>query len=190
MPKSPDEMRAAIIRNLQDRTGRDLAAWSALVRADAPTDTRGRIGWLRERHGLGGVTAQVIVERVERPDGARGPTEPELINAQYAGARAALRPVLKRITAAALALGDDVEIGVRKTYVAFSRRRQFAVAKPTTRSRVDLGLALADMPYTGRLLPAKNLGGGDRNTHRVELLAPDEVDEQVLGWLRQAYANG
>jgi hypothetical protein len=63
------------------------------------------------------------------------------------------------------------------------------VLKPTTKSRVDLGLRLdslkqADGPLEGRLVRARDLG---QATVRIPLTRPGEVDDEVTGWLRRAY---
>lgn len=108
------------------------------------------------------------------------------IDAQYAGRKAALRPILDRIQAIVLAFGDDVAIAVRKTYVAFVRGKQFAVVQPTTNTRVDVGVKLPGMPPGGRLEPATNVGGG-AITHKVSVSTPDEVDDELIAWLRAAY---
>jgi hypothetical protein len=60
------------------------------------------------------------------------------------------------------------------------------VVKATTRSRVDLGLRLEGVTPAGRLQEARNLGGGGA-TVRIALTSPDDVDEEVTGWLRRAY---
>ncbi len=113
-----------------------------------------------------------------------------LIDGQYAD-RPRLRPVLDAVLASVPAFGA-VTVAARKTCVSLvSPRRTFAVVQPTTKDRVDLGLRLDDATLAGlgaaaRLLPARNAGGGTINV-RVALTAPDDLDEEVLGWLRRAY---
>lgn len=53
------------------------------------------------------------------------------------------------------------------------RRRVFAQIRASTRSRVDLGLALGDLPAGGRLLSTGGFEKGDRITHRVAVTATD-----------------
>jgi hypothetical protein len=60
------------------------------------------------------------------------------------------------------------------------------VLQATTKSRVDLGLRLADAGPSGRLQVASNVGNGSA-TMRIALTGPDDIDEEVLGWLRRAY---
>jgi hypothetical protein len=107
----------------------------------------------------------------------------DLIAGQYRD-RPRLRPVLDAVLAALPALGP-VTVQARGTIVSLvTPRRTFAVVKATTKSRVDLGLRLDSTQPGGRLLPARDIGAA---TVRIPLTAPDEVDEEVLGWLRRAY---
>jgi predicted transport protein len=110
----------------------------------------------------------------------------DLVAAQYAGQKAGLRPIYERLVAAALALGSDVELSPRKTYVALARGKQFAIIQPSTAARVDLGLRLKGRPTAGRLEAAGNFGSGSI-THKVALASLEMVDDEVLGWLRAAY---
>jgi len=188
MPSSPEEMRQAIVRNLPSKTGRSLEEWLALIREQAPGG-RQRVEWLKREHRLGHVTAGLLVELALREPGFVPPTDAELIDAQYAGPRQALRPVYERVVAAVTELGSDVSLGARQSYVSFGRRRQFGLVQASTRARVDVGLALPAFEPTERLRVA-GTWGSDNITHRVALSAPDEVDEELRGWLRAAYERG
>ncbi|HEX7525496.1 MAG TPA: DUF5655 domain-containing protein, partial [Gaiellaceae bacterium] len=81
---------------------------------------------------------------------------------------------------------DDVKVEPRRTYVAFSRVRQFAVLQPSTATRLDVGLVLPRAAETPRLRPAGSFGSG-RISHRVSLAHEDEIDAELTGWLRSAY---
>ena len=83
-------------------------------------------------------------------------------------------------------LGRDVTAEPRDTHVAFSRGRQFALLQPATPTRLDVGLALPGAADTERLRPAGAFGSG-RTTHRVSLAHEDEIDAELIGWLRDAY---
>jgi hypothetical protein len=106
-----------------------------------------------------------------------------LVAGQYSD-RPQLRPVLDAVLAALPALGP-VTVQARKTFVSLvTPRRTFAVVQPTTRSRVDLGLRLEHEHPGGRLLAARDIGAA---TVRIPLTRPEDVDAEVLGWLRRAY---
>jgi Family of unknown function (DUF5990)/Domain of unknown function (DUF5655) len=109
----------------------------------------------------------------------------DLISEQYAD-RPGLRPILETLVAAAAGFGPATVEGRRTLVSLVSPRRVFAVVKATTRSRVDLGLRLEGVAPTGRLQAARNLGGGGA-TVRIALSSPDDVDADVIGWLRRAY---
>ena len=179
-------MRAAIIRNLAEKTGRSLDDWIALVRAGAPDGKRkDRISWLQSEHGLGHGQASMIVDSVDRPEIFEEQEPQTLVESMLEG-REAIRPVFVRLTSLIEELGDDVAVEPRQTYVAFSRGRQFALVQPSTPTRLDVGLVLPGAGETERLRPAGSFGSG-RTTHRVSLAHEDEIDGELTEWLRAAY---
>jgi hypothetical protein len=107
------------------------------------------------------------------------------IEAQYAGAKAGLRPIYDRLETL-LSGWPGVSLVVRQTYVAFARGKQFAVVQPSTRTRVDVGLKLPGAAAGERLLAATNTGSGSM-THRVAVSSVEAIDEELVGWLRRAY---
>jgi len=154
------------------------------------TDLTRDVGWdVIDRLGLEGVSLISIDDvwsAARFKPAERAAAEQDPIDAQYAGPKAALRPIFDRLAQAARQLGDDVELSPRKTYVALARKKQFAVVAPSTSTRVDLGLRLKGRPASGRLAEAGGFGSGSV-THKVELTSPDQVDEELIGWLRAAY---
>jgi hypothetical protein len=180
-------MGEAMARNLPERTGRSLAEWVRLVRATGIQDWKEAKQWLKDNHGLTTMYAYMVAGAALAEHGDYG-DEDGLLDAMYHGARAQLRPIHDKLWALAQQLGPDVQLVVCKTYCSFRANTQFAVIKPTTQTALDLGLALpADTPYAGRLLAAKNLGGGERNRHRLRLESLSEVDAEVKRWLTAAY---
>src|SRR5215472_12768073 len=107
----------------------------------------------------------------------------ELIAGQYSD-RPGLRPVFDAVLAALPVVGPAT-VQARKTMVSLvTSRRTFAVIQATTRSRVDLGLRLEHERPGGRLLAARDLGAA---TVRIPLTQPEDVDAEVLDWMRRAY---
>jgi Family of unknown function (DUF5990)/Domain of unknown function (DUF5655) len=183
-PKSWHEVTQWSARLLADRTGEDVTAWNRRVAETGLADEPSLRAWLAEQGVTGYAQALLVWERFGYPDFLTADAD-ELINGQYAD-RPQLRPVLDAVLAALPPLGP-VTVQARKTIVSLvSPRRTFAAVQATTKSRVDLGLRLADVKPAGRLLEAKNINVGAVNL-RVALTGPGEVDEEVLGWLRRAY---
>lgn len=187
MPKTPKEMGEAIRRNLPEKTGRTFEEWVALTKKDGPADRREMVAWLKLEHGLGTVTANfVAAEAVGKSIESTYADEGALLEGMFAGDRAALRPLYEKLAETARKIGDDVEVTVCKTYVGIRRGRQFAMLRPTTKTRVDVGLALPKVKPEGRLVKAGSIGN-DRMTHRIEITTGREIDVEVKRWLKAAY---
>jgi Domain of unknown function (DUF5655)/Domain of unknown function (DUF4287) len=186
MPRAPGDMRAAIIENLLDKTGRSVGQWAELVRSKAPAGSRKeRIAWLQREHALGHGQASTIVDWVDRPEVFVEPDPATLVESMLKG-KEPIRPIVTRLASVIEELGADVKVEARRTYVAFSRVRQFAVLQPSTATRLDVGLVLPRAAETPRLRPAGSFGSG-RISHRVSLAHEDEIDAELTGWLRDAY---
>jgi len=166
--------------NLEKKTGRSMPEWIAEVEGSGLTRHSEIVAWLKSAHslthGFANGIAGAFVNRgaSELPD--------DLVDAQYAGAKAPLRPIYERVVAAAAELGDDVEVVPKKTGVSLRRSKQFAVVEAPSAKRVQLGLQLPGEPTTERLL-----SGNAMCSHRVVLTGLDEVDDELLDWLRAAY---
>jgi hypothetical protein len=184
-PRTWQGMWAKYAARLEEQTGDTVAAWSARIRAEAPADEAALRSWL-DQHGVTGYPQMLLVmEHFGWPDFLQK-TDAELINGQYAD-REHLRPVLDAILEAVLVRHPDAEVVGRKGYVPLhTPRRQFAVVKPTTKSRVDLGLRLDGEEPHGRLLVAKGLANETINV-RIPLTSVDDVDDEVAAWIDQAW---
>ena len=69
--------------------------------------------------------------------------------------------------------------------MSFIRKRQFVLIKPATKTRIDLGLKLKGEKITERL---ENSGPfGAMCTHRVRLTSTNEIDNELIEWLNEAY---
>jgi len=186
MAPTPDEMLTAVSESLAARTGRSLDEWLALVQASGidPLDQAAVRRWLRTEHGVPQNSQWAIADAAARAAGWTRPSTADYVDAQYAGAKAALRPIYEALAAAITGFGDDVTVEGRGTYTPFVRGRQFAAVAAATRDRVDVGLRFADPPDSPRLQPASGPG---QATHKLSLRAPADVDGEVLDLLRLAY---
>jgi hypothetical protein len=186
MAQTPDEMMGAVLASLAARTGRSLREWVALVESAGidPLDQNAVRGWLRSQHGVPQNSQWAIADAAARAAGWVRPSVAEYVDSQYAGPKAALRPIYDALAAAIGDLGSDVTIEGRGTYTPFVRGRQFAAIAAATKDRVDLGLRFTDPPATDRLLPAKAPG---QATHKLSLRGVADIDDEVLHLLRAAY---
>jgi hypothetical protein len=95
-----------------------------------------------------------------------------------------IHPAYLRLCSLIEELGDDVSVEHAETSTAFTRGSRFAVLEAATPTRLDLGLVLPGGGETERLRPVDDAG----LTHRVSLAHEDEIDAELTGWLRDAYA--
>jgi len=93
-----------------------------------------------------------------------------------------VRPILARLSSILEELGDDVRVESDGNSVEFSRVRRFALLDHANPKRLDVSLVLPGVAETERLRPAS-----DGFTHQVSLAHEDEIDAELISWIRDAY---
>jgi predicted transport protein len=172
-------MEAGLLKN----TGKDLAHWIKVVRASGIDKHKAIIDFLKAEHGFTYGYANFVAHKARESDAASLPDD-DLLVAQYQG-KENLKPIFELLAKQLMALGDDVTQPPKKAAVSFIRKYQFALVKPATKTRIDLGLKLKGKPTTGRLEDSGPFG--TMCTHRVQLFETSDVDDEVLAWLQEAY---
>jgi len=156
------------IKDLSAKTGRSLEEWIELVKKSGPAGEKERREWLKKEHKLGTNSAICIAERAEGKGAEEDSPEAYLhaaeqwVETQYSGPRAALRPLYDELLKIALALGGKASPG--KTAVSLYRNHVFANLKPSTNTRIDVGLALGNMKTPKRLSDTGGYEKKDRIT--------------------------
>jgi len=183
------------LAELKEKTGRSMEEWLVLVKKEGPKDEKSRREWLKTKHKVAPNSAWWIAERAEGKGGDEDMAEVYLkaavryVEAQYAGPKEKLRPIFDELLELSKSMGSDAKACPCKTIVPLFREHVFAQIKPTTNSRIDLGLALTH--YKGklpkRLIDTGGLAKKDRITHRIEVTAADQIDGEVKKWLKTAY---
>ena len=125
---SLDQQKNGQIRNIEKATGKTVAEFVNIVR-DSGTQKHGEIlSLFKSEHGLSHGNANAMAHAVRKE--LEGPvSEDALLDGQYAGAKAALRPIYDELLSIAEGLGDDVEKVIQKTGVSFRRNKQFALVQ-------------------------------------------------------------
>jgi hypothetical protein len=80
---------------------------------------------------------------------------------------------------------DDTVVGQRKGFTAFSRKVQYAAARPVKGGQAMLGLAVE--PAAAGLEPRGNESWSERCKAKLLLKSPADVDAKVAALLRQAW---
>ena len=170
-----------MVDNLPVKTGRSLEEWFVVLDTHPYEKHAEGMAFLKTEYGVSHGFANLIVARHRARDSAPA-SGSDLIDAQYAGSKGALRPIYERLVAVAAEFGEDVEVAPKKTGVSLRRSKQFGVVEAASSTRVQLGLNLGGAAPTERLRTARGMC-----THRVDVRSLDEVDAELLGWMREAY---
>ena len=110
------------------------------------------------------------------------------VDDMFAGPKARLKPLYDALLELGFSMGADVKACPCKTIVPLYRSHVFAQIKPSTRSRIDFGLALGATKAPARLIDTGGFKKGDRITHRIEIRSGSDIDAAVKRWLKKAYA--
>ncbi len=189
MAKNPDEMTNAMLANMKEKTGKALDQWLKIAKASKLTKHGEIVKHLKAEHAMTHGYANLVAHSLLKSDAASTAKaaggEDALVDAQYAGLKADLRPIYDKLIAGVNKLASDVEIAPKKAYVSLRRSKQFAIIQPSTKTRVDLGINLKGKPPTARLEPSASFNA--MVSHRVRLESPSQVDKELFGWLKEAY---
>jgi hypothetical protein len=184
----------AIVANMKMKTGRSMEEWIDFVRKNGPADEVAQRDWLKKEHKLGTNYSWWIAGRVHGKGEDDIDPETYLRSAEkyvqdmFSGKREGLRPIYERLLKIGMALGDDVKVCPCQTMVPLYRENVFAQIKPSTNSRIDLGLCLRQSKtLPKRIVPTGGLEKGDRITHPIPITSIDEIDADVQRWLKTAY---
>ena len=186
MAQSPQEMADKMVANMPEKTGKPLADWVAIVKASGLEKHGEMVKLLKSEHGMTHGFANLVAHEVRGGVATKLPDpSSDLVAAQYAGDKAVLRPIHDAIADAVAGFGGDVEQAPKKTYVSLRRAKQFGLIQPSTKTRVDVGINLKGHAPEGRLEASGSFNA--MVSHRVKLTSVDEVDAELIAWLKAAY---
>ena len=175
-----DKALQTMISNMPEKTGKSLEEWTKILKVKNFAKHGEAVKFLKAEHSVTHGFANTIVtlskDNQEAPD--------DLVTNQYKG-KEDLKPIYEKLVAEISKFGTDITNTPKKASVSMIRKRQFTLIKPATKTRIDLGLKLKDKPITERL---ENSGPfGTMCTHRVQLTSINDVDSELIDWLKEAY---
>ena len=176
-------MMAAMMKNLAEKTGHDLNHWLKVVKTSGEEKHMAIIKHLKSEHGLTHGYANFISLKYREADAGSANAD-DLISAQYAN-KPLLKPIFDALHIHIIKLGADVEVAPKKSAVSMRVKRQFALIQPSTKTRIDLGLKFNEKPHKGRLETSGPFG--TMCTHRVQINDLKQVDDELIGWIKEAY---
>ena len=170
-------------KGLLDKTGKPLEYWIKVVHAQKLEKHGEILKFLKTEHGFTHGFANFVSLKARESDAGsfRGT---DLVQNQYKG-KEALFPLFEQLLGAIKSFGTDVEVAPKKANVSLRTGKQFALIQPSTKTRIDVGLKLKGVEPQGRLETSGPFGS--MCTHRVKVQNADDIDSELMAYLKQAY---
>jgi hypothetical protein len=181
-------MEESSLANLRERTGLGLSEWIDRLRQQGPLDDKAARAWLKAQHPAITTNYQHwIVERAQGKGSAEHYDPDAMVEAMFAK-KEGLFPIYEQSLRFVFSLGSDVKVSPCQTIIPVFRNHVFAQFKPSTRTRLDLGLCLRGVDQIPpRPIATGGLEKKDRITHRFALTSLADLDAEVAHWLHKAY---
>ena len=190
----PKTAQLTQLRNIQLKTGQSLANLHLALAKSGLVKVGEQRSWLMKTYQLGYGDANAVALFVGKipaeltdatlsSDAPIAATDMDAVGALYNGPKAHLRSLHEAVMQQVRTFGPFEE-AAKKTYISLRRKKQFAMVGPATKDSIEIGLNAKSLPEDARLkvLPP---GGMCQATTRISKL--DEIDANLMGWLRQAF---
>ena len=182
---SVDKALETQLNNIQTKTGKSMKELAKIVK-DSGLEKHGQVrDFIREKFPvLGYGDANMVASLALKGDDEKEETSlKEIVDGYYENKSEVQRQIHDKAMKMINKLGE-FEIAPKKTYLSLRRKRQFAMLGPASKGRVELGLNMKDIPGTDRLLEQP---AGGMCQYKVFMEDPSEVDDELMGWVKQAY---
>jgi hypothetical protein len=176
-------MSQVMEQNLLEKTGKTLDQWKLLLSQQSFSKHGEYMTYLKSEHAITHGFANFITLKYREADAASSDAD-DLVANQYKD-KESLKPIFSKLLKTFTHLGSDVKVVAKKSAVSLRVTRQFALSQPSTKKRIDLGLKLNNTPHSERLGTSGPFG--TMCTHRVQLTELEQVDNELIKWIKEAY---
>ena len=175
----------AYLDNIKAKTGKTADDFKAMAAEKGLTKTAEIMAWLKSDFGLGHGHAMAIVHLLVHQE-HREASPDDKADKLFSGNKEKWCKSYDELIEKVTAFGADVTTSAGQTYINLLRGgKKFAIIQPSSAERLDIGIKLKEAESGGRFEAA-----GAWNamvTHRVRITQPEQIDGQVIDWLKQAY---
>jgi hypothetical protein len=184
MARDSQRLEQEFISNCRQNTGRDLGEWMAVIGATGLDKPNAILKWLKDEHKLNHMQANFL--QGIYLNGGKPVFDYEVLFANLFKGKDDLLPLYRALESLVQTQLTDVDLIPTKTYISIEGKRIFACATPM-KSTIRVGLDLGDTPFSEPVQKAKGLGAMPNLTHMVEIADPSQVNDQLAGYMQQAY---
>lgn len=171
-------------KGLLEKTGKSLEHWIKVVKQSKIEKHLEIINYLKAEHGFTYGFANFVALKAKKSDAA-SIDDSDLFSNQYMG-KVNLKPIYDELVSKILTFGKDIQIIPKKAYVSMVRKKQFATLSPSTKTRFEIGLNLKGQKPDGKIKLEKP---NAMCTHKICIASIDEIDIEVIEWLKSAYVD-
>jgi len=182
---SVDKATQTQLENIQTKTGKMLDQLFEMIRKSGLVKHGEIRDMLKQELELGYGDANALGLAYKKASEAPKTGDTDVIDEIYAGQKTDQRAIHERLIAEISKFGD-FEIAPKKGYVSLRRKKQFATVGPASKQRVEVGMNMKGLSPGDRLL---EIPAGGMCQYKVYLSSVDEVDSELLDWLRQAFES-
>ncbi|GAA0346920.1 hypothetical protein GCM10009092_09200 [Bowmanella denitrificans] len=175
---------ATQLNNIEELTGNSLDELKAIIKQSNLTKHTEIVKMLKDVFALGHGHANTLAHFAKEST-TTAASESDPLDALYTGPKAALRDIHDSLLQHMNQFGP-FDTAAKQKYVSYRRNKQFAMIGPATNTRVELGLNIKALPESPRL---EKLPAGQMCQYRVKLSHPEQVDDEVIAWIKAAYDN-
>ena len=185
---SLERAKATQLANIQKKTGKSLEELIHLIQSSGLSKHAEVSSMLIGKLGLSYGDAHNLALYVLKQDAQlvakeKGLSTLQVLDEIYMGPKAGLRSIHDKLMQSIEQFGQ-FEITPKKGYISLRRKRQFAMLGPGTNTRFELGINIKHLDDDERLI-AQPAGG--MCNYKIRLTSPDQVDQQVINWVRMAF---
>jgi hypothetical protein len=109
----------------------------------------------------------------------------ESLEKHFSGSKSVWLKVFDNLVKTLKKFGEDISIAPTNSYLSVLKNdKKFAVIQITT-DRMDIGIKLKDVLPTARFETSGNWNS--MVTHRVRISGREQIDQELISWLRDAY---
>jgi hypothetical protein len=170
---------------IKAKTGKTPDDFRSLAAEKGLSTYREIVAWLKTDFGLGQGHANAMAQLLANADKLKASPDDKLAH-HFSRDKAHWRTAYDSLAVQINQFGDDISLSPNQSYINVQRGgKKFAVLQPATVERFDIGIKLKGAEPNERFEAA-----GPWNlmvTHRVRISAADQIDAEVLSWLKQAY---
>jgi hypothetical protein len=186
MAKDSQRLELEFIEKARAQTGKDIPEWMTIIAASGLDKQAVIHKWLRDEHNLNYMQATFLVG-IYLNDG-KPVYDYDVLFAKLFAGKEHLQPLYQTLAGALQTRLPEAEFIPTKAYVSIEGKRCFACAT-LTKTSIRFGLDLGALPFDGYTQKAKSLGAMPNLTHMIEITDAAQVDERLVGFAAQAYAE-